>query len=77
MLARLQDKEPEPYELVVVHKRYQPPTYSRDVGEQEGGWRARGRRRGEKDSARANTSRISTSVYRVFLSNFFLLFFFF
>ena len=25
MLARLQDKEPEPpYELVVVHKRYQP-----------------------------------------------------
>ena len=51
MLARLQDKEPEPYELVVVHKRYQPHLHipgtwvsKRKGGEPEVGPRQKERR---------------------------------
>lgn len=61
MLARLQDKEPEPpNELVVVHKRYQPHLHIPGTeGKKDRGGVGRPEAEEGKGSARANTSKVS------------------
>lgn len=67
MLARLQDKEPEPpYELVVVHKRYQPHLHIPGTTGDERGWpEAEGE---DRKIARAQTRPETSARFPMYLT---------